>query len=273
MAGGGRWGAQRSKSPAELAAEAESWDAKHLRHHSEILELAAGLWMVEGSNAYPLPRNMFIVALRSGGLLLYSVVAMNEDAMRELEALGMPEIMVVPSRQHTFDAARYKARYPQLTVVCSPEDADVISKRVSVSATFDETDVLEAAGVRVLIPPGLRPRMAGERVLVVPISVGRKKALVFCDLIFNLPPSQCSIITRLLGSGPFFGPTRILRWFGLADRYAFQQFLLDCSYMKGVDAVLMTHGSPVLAPSATGLRLGGDTCTIPELLLEAAARA
>ena len=247
-----------------------SWSPSELRHASPLIELAEGLWMVEGTNAYPLPRNMFVFALPSGGLLVYSVVALDEDGMRALDLLGPVQIMVVPSPQHTHDAARYQARYPRMVTLCASQAVQaLIARGIAVTDTFDSSLLLEAAGISVLHVPGLSSWMASERVLVVPFAGGRSKALLFCDLVFNLLPHQCSSITRLLGSGPFFGPTRILRWFGVSDRASLRAFFIEMSYMKNISALLMTHGTPYLRLN----RIDSDIYPTPgEVMMEAAAR-
>ena len=58
--------------------------------------LADNLWQVQGSLPMGIPRNMTVYRLDDGRLLLYSVIAMHDEGMRALEALGAPAIMVMP---------------------------------------------------------------------------------------------------------------------------------------------------------------------------------
>lgn len=250
---------------ADLAAE-RSWHARHILPHGPICQLCEDLHIVEGTMPYGPPRNMVIFSLPSGELLLYSVVALREDAMRELEQLGRPKYMIVPSALHLRDAARYRARFPHLVVLCSLEDHAAVASVVPDAVCFEVAPgLLAELGLQVLCIPGLRPMLRGERVLVLPVYGGRKRALLFCDLIFNLAAHQTSIVARLLGSGPFFGVTRIGRWFGVADRHAVRQFLAElCMSVKRVAMVLVCHGEPVVDASANA-----EASVIPELLAAA----
>src|SRR5580693_4387734 len=85
--------------------------------------LAANLWQVKGSlKLAAIPRNMTVYRLPDGRLILYSVIAMHEEGMRALEALGTPAILVMPHDRHQMDAPFYKGRYPNLRVL-APDPA------------------------------------------------------------------------------------------------------------------------------------------------------
>ena len=67
-----------------------SW-SEHVLPHGELTSLAEGLWQVTGSlKNQPLPRNMVVWRMPDGGLLLHSVVALDDAGMHALEALGTP---------------------------------------------------------------------------------------------------------------------------------------------------------------------------------------
>lgn len=62
-----------------------------MREHGPIVHLAENLWWVSGSLPnMTLRRTMTVVRLGGGELLLYSPIAMRDEAMRELETLGAP---------------------------------------------------------------------------------------------------------------------------------------------------------------------------------------
>jgi len=48
--------------------------------HGLPKQIAPELWQVRGSLPIPLSRNMTVVRMHDGGLLLHSVIAMNEEA-------------------------------------------------------------------------------------------------------------------------------------------------------------------------------------------------
>ncbi|HET6581795.1 MAG TPA: hypothetical protein VFG69_00085, partial [Nannocystaceae bacterium] len=92
-------------------------DEWRVLEHGPIERLADNLWRVRGAlPGMSLRRTMTIVRRRSGNLLIHSAIALNETAMRELEALGPPTELVVPNRGHRLDAPAYKKRYPNLRV-------------------------------------------------------------------------------------------------------------------------------------------------------------
>ena len=48
-----------------------------------------------------------IARMTDGSLVLHSPIALEEDAMVDLEALGTPAFLIVPSRYHRLDAPAY----------------------------------------------------------------------------------------------------------------------------------------------------------------------
>ena len=90
--------------------------------HGPLSEFAPGNWTVRGTIDVPVHRNMGVHRLRDGGLLLYSVVALDEGGLAELMKLGSPRIMVVPHAKHSMDASFYKERFPEI-VVAAPDDS------------------------------------------------------------------------------------------------------------------------------------------------------
>jgi hypothetical protein len=91
--------------------------------HGPIEELAPGLWSVTGDLPIPLKRNMVVYRLKDGTLLLHSVIAMEEEGMKKLEALGKPSVLIVPHGGHRMDAKFYKERYPAARVLAPPRRA------------------------------------------------------------------------------------------------------------------------------------------------------
>ncbi len=56
--------------------------------HGSFNELLPSLWVIRGQINAPLHRNMVVIRLPSGELVVHSGVALNEAGMKELEALG-----------------------------------------------------------------------------------------------------------------------------------------------------------------------------------------
>jgi hypothetical protein len=94
--------------------------------------------MVTGSLPIPLKRNMTVIRLGDGSLLLHSVVAMNDEGMAKLDALGKPSVLIVPHGGQRMDAAFYEARHPQARVVCPAATRAQVEQVVKVDATCEE---------------------------------------------------------------------------------------------------------------------------------------
>ena len=187
--------------------------------------VAPGLWRVVGSLAFPLKRNMFVLKLPDGGLLLHSVVAMNDAGLAALEALGRPAIMVVPHPMHVMDAPFYKARYPHLRVV-GRADAGARVKGVSFDGTPEQ--VLPALGIGVHLAAGMK---IDEIVLDVPIGDGR--GLLFTDLV-GQNEGATSFLLKLLGPPGGAGVARIVRFRQIADKGAVRDFLRSPAETPGL---------------------------------------
>ena len=208
--------------------------------HGDLKELAPGLWQVQGSMArMPLPRNMVVYKLEGGGLLIHSAIALDGKGMAQLESFGKPELMIVPNRMHRLDAGFYKARYPEIRVVCPENAREQVEKVVAVDEVVEG---LKIPGVTPLQPQGVRP---GELAYELTTSSGR--ALVFCDLLFNIPHEGGSggWIGRLLGSTGFFGMTRIGRWLALKDRQIFRKWLEDLASDGEIAVISVAHGNAI----------------------------
>ena len=177
----------------------EEW-AKEVFPHSAIEQLASDLWVVQGCfPKSPLPRNMVIHRFDRDKLLLHSVVALEERAMRELEALGTPSVMMIPNWDHWAHVVAFKRRYPALVVVCPEGSRWRVERRLRVDATCEQ--FFPRHGMRFETPPGM---LAVEGVLELTLERGGK-ALVMNDLVTNMAhqPGVKGLVLRLTRStGP-----------------------------------------------------------------------
>jgi hypothetical protein len=206
------------------------------------------LWRVVGSLPYPLKRHMFIHRLRDGGLLLYSVVAMNEAGMAALEALGKPSVMVVPAIFHTLDVRFYKQRYPQLRVFGTVE---VQAKLADVK--FDGgPDALRALGVPLHLTEGMK---ASEIVLELPCDGG--SALVFSDLV-GQPEGRRGLMMRLLGPPASGGVARIFKLRQMADKEGVRRFLQRMAELPAIKLIAACHSALVRRDCSAWLRHAAD---------------
>jgi hypothetical protein len=124
--------------------------------HGPLTRVDESIWTVVGEISMPLgefPRRMTVVRLADGRLVIYSAIALAEDEMAALEALGTPAFLIVPCERHRLDAPIWKDRYPAIRVIAPPGAVDKVSEVVIVdasSAVFDDPNVqwIEVAGTQ-----------------------------------------------------------------------------------------------------------------------------
>ena len=122
--------------------------------HGKLTRVNERIVAVVGELKMPLlelPRRMTAVRLKSGDLAIFSAIALLESEMAELEALGRPAFLVVPSARHRLDAPGYAARYAGITVVAPRAGAEKIGQVVRVDThapDFDDPTIrfVEIAG-------------------------------------------------------------------------------------------------------------------------------
>jgi len=103
--------------------------------HGKLTRVNERISTVVGNLKMPLlelPRRMTVVRSNSGQLVIFSAIALDEPGMAELEALGRPAFLVVPSVRHRLDAPAYAQRYPGITVVAPRAGAEKIGEVVRI---------------------------------------------------------------------------------------------------------------------------------------------
>jgi hypothetical protein len=185
---------------------------------------------------------MTVHRLPSGDLLLYSVVALNDDGLKKLEQLGRPAWMIVPHPMHTMDVAFYAERYPELRVI-APDDAK--ERLASVKVEFGVDAGLEKLELRHHVVPGMKYT---EVVLDLDCPGGR--ALVFTDLLGQGPVK--GLFMRLLGPPGGSGVARIVKFRQIRDRSAVRGFLEKVADTTAPNLIATAH-SPAIRSDAPGM--------------------
>lgn len=213
--------------------------------HGAPVELAPNLWQVRGSLPMPVPRNMTVHRTAQGELVLYSVIAMREEGMRALEALGRPAVMVIPHRRHQMDAPFYKSRYPGLRVL-APDPS-----RVRGVAVDGGLGALSDYGVDARVLPG---NTYEDVAMEVPLPDGR--ALVVCETLGNVRPTGLfGVLFRVLGPpGGGFGVARAVRWREVRDATALRVWLSERADHGDVRMLLFGHGDAIVDDAPGALR-------------------
>jgi hypothetical protein len=104
---------------------------KPTRINERIVEVVGELKMP----LLELPRRMTVVRLHTGGLAIFSAIALQEPDMAEIEALGRPAFLIVPSLRHRLDAPAYATRYPSIIVVAPRTGKEKIAEVVRVDTS------------------------------------------------------------------------------------------------------------------------------------------
>ena len=224
---------------------------EHVHQHGAIETLTKGLWQVTGKLPRGnMPRNMVIYQLNGGGLLIHSAIALTDDGMAKLEALGKPELMIVPNGMHRLDASLWKERYPTLRVLAPEASRSAVAAKINVDETCESA--LPGYGIVCHAPDGIKP---SELVYELPLPAAAR-ALVVTDVLMNMAklPGLDGLLLHLLGSTGFFGITRIGRMMLLKDKVAFRDWLLRMAALPDLRVISVAHGLPITTQCAEKLR-------------------
>lgn len=219
--------------------------------HSALRMLAPDLWVVQGGfPAAKLPRNMIVYRFDNDRLLLHSVVALNEESMQILEALGKPSVMVIPHWDHWAHIAAYKKRYPNIDVVCPQASKARVERRLQVEQVCER--YFPRAGIHFYTPPGIAPV---EGILELPLTAG-KAALVMNDLITNVPhqPGFYGKLLRLTGSTGRPRVIPIVRRQLKVKRRIVQEYLIELSQRNDISVLATSHGECLVNDISETLR-------------------
>lgn len=216
--------------------------------------VAEGVWLIRGNLSYPLHRNMVILRLATGELVLHSVIAMEEAGLRALEALGTPTYAIVPSILHVMDAPFYRQRYPAMKQLAPSASMQEIGQTVALDGSVE--DVLPSLGFRLHAVPGTKmvefvyefPMPGGGRALVANDVFGSAHAADDSRMLGRL------IVSHIAVPGHHLGIPRIYRWRFITDIAEVREFAGDLATVPDLRLVTVSHGDPVVTAPAEALR-------------------
>jgi hypothetical protein len=189
----------------------EDWKALP---HAPIEKLSENLWRVSGSlPRMTLRRTMTIARRGDGRLVIHSAIALDETAMKAIEALGTPAYLIVPNGFHRKDAPAFKRRYPELTVLAPRGARDKIVKVIPVDGAML---VRSADGM----------------------------TIVLGDLVFNMDRKKDPLgffFTTLLGSAPGPRISRLVKALMVKDRAALRSDLARLAATPGLVRLIVAH--------------------------------
>lgn len=221
--------------------------------HAEPVQLAENLWYVAGDlPKMKLQRCMVVARLASGDLVLHNGMALDEAGMGWLEGLGRPAHLVVPNGYHRMDAARFKARYPDIEVLCPPGARKRVEQVVPVDATYEDRPQPGDPSVTFEVLDGVKQT---EGVMRVRSADG--VTLVFNDALFNLAHGEGFFwwfYGRVLGNtgGPKI--TTLFKLGMLKDKKAYRAHLERLAETPDLRRVVVAHGATIEDDPAAVLR-------------------
>ena len=176
---------------------------------------------------------MTIVKLASGGLLIHNAIALEEEQMKEIEAFGKPEIVIVPSGYHRLDSKVFHKRYPDAKIVAPAGSKKKVEQVLNVNHAYDGKidDTVTLTHLN-----GLKDAEG-----VVEIKTDGKTTLVFNDCVNNLPKLSGLFGFLLSPTGSPAVP-RITRWFMMKDGEAFKAHLNKLAETPGLTRLIVSHG-------------------------------
>lgn len=214
------------------------FDAWNVLDHGPIERVNERLWRVEGAlPGMSLRRVMTVVRRENGGLVLHSAIALRPAELAELEALGQPEVLVVPSAYHRLDAPAYKKRYPALRVYAPRAAIGKVRDVVGVDGSYQDFPADPVVELRAL--PGV-----GDREGLMLVRHEGRISVVLNDVVMNMDRKRDLLgfsFTTLLGSAPGPRVSRLSRLVIVADRDALRAELQRLAQLPELENLIVAH--------------------------------
>jgi hypothetical protein len=176
-------------------------------------------------------------------------MALDAKAMGELEALGEPAFIVVPSGYHRLDGPRFAARYPDARVLCPQGARGRVQQVVPVDGTYE--DFAGDASVVLSHVDGI-----GDAEGVMRVTSEDGVTLVFNDILFNTPHRYGldGIVLRMLGSSGGPRVSRTARIALLKDPRALARRFVALAATPGLVRICVAHHETIVDDPAGALR-------------------
>lgn len=217
---------------------AKAHDGWKVLPHGPIERLADNLWWVRGSlRGMSLKRTMTIVRLGDGRLLIHNAIALDEGAMKQVEAWGSPAFIVVPNGGHRLDAPAFKHRYPSARIVAPRGSRARIEEVVPVDLSYEEFPADDAVRFEPL--HGIDD---AEGALIVRSPDG--VTVVLNDVVFNMDRKRDPLgflFTTVLGSAPGPRVSRLAKLMFVKDKKALRADLERLAELPNLQRLVVAH--------------------------------
>jgi hypothetical protein len=206
--------------------------------HGPIEVLAENLRWVQGSlPGMSLKRVMTVVRLPDGRLVLHNAIALDENAMQQIEAFGTPTFLIVPNGGHRLDAPAYKKRYPALSVFAPKGARSRVEEVIAVDGTYEDFPPNEVVHFEML--HGVND---SEGAMIVQSADGI--TVVLNDAMFNMDRKKDPLgflFTTLLGSAPGPRVSRLAKLVFVKDKQALRRDFERFAALPDLTRLVVAH--------------------------------
>lgn len=204
------------------------------------------IWLADGPEAdvagFRYPTRMAVIRLESGGLLIWSPVALSKGLRDEVDALGAVACLVAPNSLHHLFLDEWRQAYPEAKLFAAPGLAGRRKDLIIDAELGDEPPPAWADSLDQVV-------MNGNRITTEVVFFHRRSgAVLFTDLLQQFPPGWFrgwrGLIARLdLMTQPEPTVPRKFRA-AFADRRAARAQMRRILAWP-TSSVVMAHGAPV----------------------------
>ena len=229
---------------------AKSSDDWNVLEHGSLVQLQDNLWHVEGVVPHmALGRHMLVARMSDGRLVIHGAIALDDEGMKSVEALGDIAYVIVPNGLHRLDAPRFHKRYPDAKVLCPVGSRKKVEKVVPVDGCYDDFPADSAVCFEAL--DGLANV---EGVMIV--TGGEGKTMVFTDTLFNIAHQGGfgGFVMRMLGSSGGTKVPPVMRLLGVKDKKALAGSIARLAETPDLKRLVPGHGKIIDADAAQVLR-------------------
>jgi hypothetical protein len=190
--------------------------------HGRLERLADNLWWTWGSVPWmSLKRSMVVAKRGDGAVVIHNAIALDDAGMRDLEAIGRPRYLLVPSAAHRLDAPAFVERFPNIRVFTPRGARASVEKLVKVDGIYEDFPPDGQVHLETLHGMG-----EAEGAMIVRSTDGI--TVVLNDAVFNMDRKRDPLgflFTTLLGSAPGPRISRLAKLLYIKDKTAFRRDL------------------------------------------------
>jgi hypothetical protein len=219
--------------------------------HGPIEKLTENLWRVEGAlPGMSLRRQMIVVRLGDGRLVVHNAMALEESAMNEIEAWGTPAFLLVPNGWHRLDGVVFKRRYPNAKVLTPKGSRKKAEECLAVEGAYEDFPADPAVRLETL--HGVKEI---EGVMLVRSNDGT--TVVLNDAMFNLSSKPRDAMGWLFATVMNMAPgprvSRLFKMLGVKDGKALRADFERFAAMGDLQRVVVAHGDVATGKEAANV--------------------